>query len=105
MYIAKPSVELIGLLFPVKLDESGQVELRGNPEVLIEEAGRTCYKSEDKICPGSSTEFIKKIRKLQHESVLEHSGATFRIICDRGVSHEIEDILKKVAPTVFERAE
>lgn len=55
----------------------------------IEKAGRTCYKSEDKITNESALEFVKKIIKRGHESVLEHEKITVRIICDRGVSHEI----------------
>lgn len=55
----------------------------------IEKAGRTCYKSEDKITNNSSKDFIKKILKIGHESVIEHEKITVRIICDRGVTHEI----------------
>jgi len=55
----------------------------------IERAGRICYKSEDKITANSSKEFIKKILQSGHESVIEHEKITVRIICDRGVSHEI----------------
>ena len=38
----------------------------------IEEAGRTCYKSEGAITPLSYRGFIEKIIKSGHESVLEH---------------------------------
>jgi len=55
----------------------------------IERYGRTCYKSEDKINDESSVEFIKKIIERGHESVLEHEKISVRIICDRGVTHEI----------------
>lgn len=55
----------------------------------IERAGRTCYKSEDKITPGSAAKFVAMIIGRGHESVLEHEKITARIICDRGVSHEI----------------
>ena len=60
-----------------------------NAEKLIERAGRTCYKSEDKITDESAATFIAMILKRGHESVLEHASASFRIVCDRGVSHEI----------------
>lgn len=63
-----------------------------NPETImstIEAAGRTCYKSEDKICEGSAEKFISGIIKRGHESVLEHEKITVRIICDRAVSHEL----------------
>jgi len=56
---------------------------------LIEVAGRTCYKSEDKITDDSAVTFAEKILKLGHHSVLEHAVATVRFICDRGVTHEI----------------
>lgn len=60
-----------------------------NAAQLIERAGRTCYKSEDKITPESAAAFIAKLKKLGHLSVFEHAVATFRVVCDRGVSHEI----------------
>ena len=55
----------------------------------IELAGRTCYKSEDKITPESSAGFMKRLIASGHESVLEHEKISVRVICDRGVSHEI----------------
>ncbi len=55
----------------------------------IERVGRTCYKSEDKIDKGSAEEFVRRVLKLGHESVIEHEKITVRIVCDRGVSHEL----------------
>jgi len=55
----------------------------------IERAGRTCYKSEDKISNESSENFVKMIIDRGHESVLEHEKITVLFVCDRGVSHEI----------------
>lgn len=55
----------------------------------IEMAGRTCYKSEDKITDGSAIKFVRSILKRGHESVIEHEKISARVICDRGVSHEI----------------
>ena len=55
----------------------------------IELAGRTCYKSEDKITPVSSKKFVKGILESGHHSVIEHINITVRFICDRGVSHEL----------------
>lgn len=55
----------------------------------IEQAGRVCYKSEGNIDKNSYVKFIKKIAKSGHHSVLEHEKLTVKIICDRGVSHEI----------------
>ncbi len=56
---------------------------------LIERAGRVCYKSEDKIGDESAKKFIKSILMRGHESVIEHASITVRVICDRGVTHEI----------------
>ncbi len=55
----------------------------------IERAGRVCYKSESNISDTSAEKFIANIIKSGHESVIEHVSITFKIICDRGVSHEI----------------
>lgn len=55
----------------------------------IEKAGRVCYKSEDKVTEDSAESFIRNILKRGHESVIEHISVTVKIICDRGVTHEI----------------
>ena len=55
----------------------------------LELCGRVCYKSEDKITEDSAFKFICNILKSGHESVIEHEAITVRIICDRGVSHEL----------------
>ena len=55
----------------------------------IELAGRVCYKSEAKITSDSAAGFVRRILENGHESVLEHEKLTARIVCDRGVSHEI----------------
>ena len=77
MKIIDPSVELIN---------PAPYHLALN---TIETAGRTCYQSEDKMTAGSAEDFIRRIIKRGHESVLEHVSITARFICDRGVSHEI----------------
>lgn len=55
----------------------------------IEKCGRTCYKSENLITDDSAVLFVSNILKRGHESVIEHEKISVRIICDRGVSHEI----------------
>lgn len=55
----------------------------------IELAGRTCYKSEERIEPGSDVGFARMILARGHESVIEHEFVTVRFICDRGVTHEL----------------
>lgn len=75
MKLMKPSFEIL--------------QITENPLELIEKAGRTCYKSEDKITPESATKFVKNITKIGHHSVIEHAVVTVVIVCDRGVTHEI----------------
>lgn len=77
MKLIKPSYEIISEL---NVDYILQ---------LIERAGRTCYKSEDKITNDSAKTFIKMILNKHHESVIEHGSMTVRFIVDRGVSHEL----------------
>lgn len=52
-------------------------------------AARNCYKSEDKIGEGTAEKLIRSCIKRGHESVIEHASVTFRMICDRGVTHEL----------------
>lgn len=77
MKIIKPSFELLDRI-------DGAEVLR-----KIEQCGRTCYKSEDRITDGSAERFVRGILKSGHESVIEHVGITGKFICDRGVTHEI----------------
>ena len=54
---------------------------------ITEMAARTCYKSDGDEPP---EEYLKrKIIKTGHHSVLEHIAITAKIVCDRGVSHEL----------------
>lgn len=82
----------------------------------IEQAGRTCYKSEDKIgctveawrdcqrkspkdmvtpCVDtrcmwhSANKFVQGIIKRGHEAMIEHGSATVKFITNRGVTHEL----------------
>lgn len=55
----------------------------------LERYGRTCYKSESRITPESARILVARVLKSGHESVIEHEKVTVRIICDRGVTHEI----------------
>lgn len=65
-------------------------ELNGK-EILkrIEKIGRVCYKSESNITEDSAMKFVANLIKSGHESVIEHEKISVRIICDRGVTHEI----------------
>ena len=75
MILVRPSTEIL--------------TVTAEPLLLIEQAGRTCYKSEDKFSVESSEKFVKMLLERGHESVIEHASATCKIVCDRGVTHEI----------------
>ncbi len=55
----------------------------------IEKAGRTCYKSEDKITDESAKKFVASLIKSGHEAMIEHHFVTVTFTVDRGVTHEI----------------
>ncbi len=55
----------------------------------LELAARNCYKSEEQISDGTAEEFLQRILKSGHESVIEHISITVRIVCDRGVLAEL----------------
>jgi thymidylate synthase (FAD) len=75
----------------MRLINASAVIERATPDLeeCIEAAGRTCWKSDDKIEPGSAGPFIERIKGFKHDSVLEHGAITVRFIVDRGVSHEL----------------
>lgn len=60
-----------------------------NNELDLEIIGHTCYKSDKVVTPDSAKAFIRNIISRGHESVLEHASFTAKIVCDRGISHEI----------------
>lgn len=53
----------------------------------IAAAGRVCYQSEAN--GKSDADFVRAIVRRGHESVIEHEKLSVRIICDRGITHEI----------------
>jgi thymidylate synthase (FAD) len=66
------------------------VAVTPNAAKVIEEAGRTCYLSFDKVSDESAKKFIRMIIKSGHHSVLEHASATFRIKGgSRAFTHQI----------------
>ncbi len=77
-------MRMIAPSYEILFDPDGKEMLRH-----IELCGRVCYKSEDRITDGSAEKFISMILKSGHESVLEHEKISVRVVCDRGVTHEI----------------
>ena len=77
MRIIKPSFEIINP--------------KSEEEILLqlENATRTCYKSDDKIEPGSAAKIVRAVLKSGHYSTIEHFSISVKIICDRGVMAEL----------------
>lgn len=82
MRLIKPSFEIIeqqpGILGLYK-----QIEL----------AGRTCYKSEDKITPDSATAFVDRMIKSGHGAMLEHGTVYLEVPCYE--SNFTDDIVER----------
>lgn len=77
MRVIEPSFAVVGAIDPAAIMKE------------LELIGRVCYKSEDRITDTSSEKFLSSILKRGHESVVEHRSITVKVICDRGVSHEL----------------
>ena len=75
MKLIKPSIEFLWMT--------------AAPLSTIERAGRTCYKSEDNISAGSAEHFVRNLLHMGHLAMIEHASASYRVVCDRGVTHEI----------------
>jgi thymidylate synthase (FAD) len=70
MKIVKPEAHYLG---KVPTDYEGTLK-------FIEMAGRTCYRSEDKITPGSAEKFVRKLIAAGHLAMVEHSNFVVRIL-------------------------
>ncbi len=86
MLIVKQSVEL--------------VQATREADKLIERIARVCYNSEDKMqcdcvdgycdsCRARRDKFLAGLAGRRHDSVFEHASATFKIVTDRGITHEL----------------
>lgn len=78
MEIVEPSFEILDK------DKRGEEILK-----KLELCGRVSYKSEARIQDGSDRRFIEMLKSKGDWSVLEHESISVRIICDRGVTHEL----------------
>ena len=78
MKLIKPSVEII------KQEEYDLNHIFK----FIELAGRTCYKSEDKITENSAKEFVDRMIKSGHGAMLEH-GTVYLTIPNKNVSRSL----------------
>lgn len=69
-------------------------EIRGGL-AIIEEAGRTCYKSERKIEPGSAERFVQMCIRRRHEAMLEHGDYIF-LIEDKHIYDNVAESLQMI---------
>lgn len=79
---------------PIAIAPSFKIESSVDGDQILREIelyARNCYKSEEKI--GSIEATKKFVGRLmftnKHEGIVDHHIVTVRIICDRGISHEI----------------
>lgn len=87
MKLIKPSFEIIeqkprDIVIPADMEIGPQMwkdELMNSVYRQIEIAGRTCYKSEDKITETSAKEFVDRMVKSGHGAMLEHGTVYLRI--------------------------
>jgi thymidylate synthase (FAD) len=89
MKTVEQSFEILSPLFDDGSSDDGLLMGFSHEAKLIEQAGRTAYKSEDKITLDSYDKFIRSIIKREHEAVIEFGSMMVKFVTDRGVSHEI----------------
>lgn len=70
------------------------------PDKLIERIARVCYNSEDRMacdcadgycpkCRERRDKFLAGLAGRRHDSVFEHASATFKLVTDRDITHEL----------------
>lgn len=72
------------------IESSVQIIEEKDPYKMIELAGRTCYKSEDKITENSAKEFVDRMIKLGHGAILEH-GTIYLNVPEQTYTETLED--------------
>lgn len=65
------------------------ISLPDNLLETLEQAGRTCYKSEDKITDESAPKFVEMLRNRGHHAMIEFGDIIVKFITNRGVTHEM----------------
>ena len=92
MRLIKPNVEII---------EQSDYTLDGIYK-MIELAGRTCYKSEDKITETSAKEFVNRMIKSGHGAMLEH-GTVYLTMQYGGISRKESDAIEKYTKNKYSK--
>lgn len=77
MKAIQPSFEIIGDIDAIRVMKN------------LESYARVCYKSENNVSENSAERLLRNILRSGHESVIEHEKITVKVVCDRGVTHEI----------------
>ncbi len=76
------------------------VQVTANAAATLERIARVCYNSEDRMacdcadgecgkCRARREKFLGGLKERRHDSVFEHAAATFRLVTDRGITHEL----------------
>ncbi len=86
----------------IEVEQSAElVQCTPNAAHMLENIARVCYNSEERMhcgecddgscrnCQTRRDRFLGGLRDRQHDSIFEHASATFRLVTDRGISHEL----------------
>lgn len=76
------------------------VQCTQNAAAMLERIARVCYNSENKMtcscndgncekCRERRNAFLGGLKRNRHESIFEHASATFLLVTDRGITHEL----------------
>ena len=69
----------------------------------VELAGRTCYKSEDKITEDSVKGFVDRMIKSKHGAMLEHGTVYLKATAQYHIEHDCWDIPQKLFASFFNK--
>lgn len=75
------------------VEELAEINNLWGAKRMIERAGRTCYKSEDKITEDSCEEFVQRMINSGHMSVLEH-GTIYLTVTTKGEDTDVDAIAR-----------
>ncbi len=83
------------------VEQSAEIfNITEDSEKTLEEIARISHSSEHKMdcdcihgfcdsCVKRRRKFLSHLKNMGHDSIFEHASATFKIVTDRGVSHEL----------------
>jgi thymidylate synthase (FAD) len=85
----------------IEVEQSAMLtQVTPEAEKLLERIARVCYDSEERMdcdcadgycdkCRSRRDKFLGGLRDRRHDSVFEHAAATFFLVADRGITHEL----------------